>query len=128
MARFKKYLIIALVIPAGLIWYWFSFLAVTIYGHAFMGSIQIYYLVAFALMACGFITVAIYNAIKYPKMTNASVYICGFGSSFLAVGLISGMSQEPIILAASISLILATAIFILDYIKQQKTLKITKHA
>lgn len=119
--RIKKTLILGLVVPASLLWYWFSFLAITIYGHAFMGGVQMYYLVALVLLACSFITVAIYTAIKYPKVSKISVYVCGFGSSFLTVGLISGMNQEPVMLAASVSLIIATLFFIVEHLKDAKS-------
>ena len=116
----KKIALGLLVIPAGIAWLSICILGLIIFSHAIFRDLTGFFVSLLAAAGMFSVIVAFIAVFKFPNISKLSIYVCGLGSGGLIIGLFMGFVKEPIFLYSAISLFIASAFLLYEYITPNK--------
>ena len=115
--KFKKVALITLVVPACIHWLVMCLFGLAIFAHGAFRDLPSFFLTLVTLAGLFSLAVAIISVIRYPKISQFTVYTIGLGCAALAIALYIGFYAETWFLISAISLFLGSAFIMVEYVR-----------
>lgn len=123
--KLKKIALITLVIPASIHWAGICIFSLYIFAQGAFLNLPSFFLTLVTLVGLFSLMVAIVSVVRYPKISEFTVYTIGLGCVSLIIAIYIGFYEVPQLLISATSLFLASAFIMVEYVRGPRNKSLT---